>query len=91
MTFVPIKSHKDFKNGSLYRYVSDVSHLGLCIYSSLEDYDYYAMSSYCDIGQIFMVIDVASSPTLPSKILTSDGVIGYASLFYKGCQKAIKY
>jgi hypothetical protein len=86
MYFVPVKSRNDFKAGSLYRY-NPLYSVVLCLYDSLQDYHCYALGYSAEPGTVFMIISVSKDQ--PEKVLTNDGYIGYAGLYYPDIEIAV--
>jgi hypothetical protein len=88
MYFVPAKSSNDLKAGSLFRYAPRDKDI-LCIYKSMKDYDNYNLGCGANPGTVFMIISL-SSKEQAVKVLTSDGYLGYAALYYHSIEIAVK-
>lgn len=88
MYFVPAKSRNDLKVGSLYKHVPRDKDI-LCIYKSMKDYDNYNLGCGANPGTVFMIISLSSNKQAV-KVLTSDGYLGYAALYYHSIEIAVK-
>lgn len=85
--FVPAKSRNDLKVGSLYRHDPRDKDV-LCIYESMKDYDNYFLGCGAKPGTVFMIISFSNKQAI--KLLTSDGYLGYAALYYQDIEIAAK-
>lgn len=87
MSFVFTKSRNDFKAGSLYRYTPRDKDV-LCIYESMKDYNNYFLGCGAKPGTVFLIISFSNKQAI--KLLTSDGYLGYAALYYQDIEIAAK-